>query len=116
MKRDIHIAVKWFMNEKQVSELTFNFYNSANELVGYVDIDAKGNMRWQIVNLEYKDYFFNVLPYLYNDNINDRLSYESVEANPLRWTRARIFIANNNILIKYSQEMNDLQEERRMSR
>ena len=116
MNNDVHVVTEWYMNKNHVAELSMVFYNKNNNLIGYIDISASGDMRWQIVDLEYKNYFFNILPYLYVGDIDDRISYESTEPNLLRWTRARIYIANHNLLINYSQEINNLREERKMSR
>ena len=112
MGNEINITVDWLMNKNHVSELNFNFFNKEKELIGYIDIDATGNMKWQIVNLAYKDYFFNILPYLYVGDINNHISYESTSPNGLRWTRARIFIVNNRLFINYG----NIQEEKGKTR
>ena len=116
MREDLHAVAQWHMNENHAAQLSLNFINKENELVGYIDVDAPGNMSWQIVNLEYKEFFNMILPYLYNGNTDNRISYASIEQDPLRWTRMRIYLAKQNIPIKYSQEINDLQEEKSMSR
>ena len=113
---DVHVVAHWSMNSEHISEINVSYFNSENELIGYVDTDAKGNMKWQIVNLAYKDYFFSVLPYLYAGEINDHISYESKEENGIRWTRMRIYLAKNNISIQYSREANNLFQENTMGR
>ena len=112
MENEINITVDWLMNKNHVSELNLNFFNKEKELIGYIDIDAIGNMKWQIVNLAYKDYFFKILPYLYAGDINNHISYESTTPNNLRWTRARVFIVNNNLFINYG----NVQEEKGKTR
>ena len=105
--------VEWFVNKNHVSEIGFNFFNDKGDLIGYTDIDATGNMNWQIVNLEYKDYLNNILKYLYVGDTENRISFESTSPNCLRWIRARIFIAKNKLRIEYNPDFSFPVEEER---
>ncbi len=108
MKKDVHLTACWFMNNDNVSEIEVKYYNSNNEIIGYVDTDAKGNMKWEIINLDYKEYFYSILCYLSSTDINNKISFESKDENGLRWTKLRIYLAINKVPIAYSKESNDI--------
>ena len=116
IKDDLHVLAYKYMNDNDVMQFNFNYLNTENNLVGTIDIDATGNMKWEIIDLGYKDFFFKLLPYLYVGDIDSRISYESLTPNGLRWTRATIYSKNNNIPVKYFEQDDSIYSERRMSR
>lgn len=116
IKDDLHVLAYKYMNNNDVMQFNFNYLNRENNLVGTIDIDATGNMKWEIIDLGYKEFFFKLLPYLYVGDIDNKISYESTSPNGLRWTRATIYAKNNNIPVRYSVLDDGFYEERRMSR
>ena len=116
MVEGLHAVAQLAINENNVSEMNINFINENNQLAGCVDVDAKGNMSWEIIDLKYKRYFMNVLPYLYNKSIDNRISYKSTSPDTSRWIRTRMYLANNKVPIKYGQELLNFQDSNKMSR
>ena len=116
MKEQVNIVAYKFINENKAMQFNFNYLNKDNKYIGFIDIDSIGNIKWEIIDLGYKDYFFNILPYLYVGDINNRTFYESTEPNSLRWTRANIYAVNNNINVKYYEVDDDFQEKKSVSR
>ena len=111
MSNNLQVEITWSMNKNNVSELHFNYYDKDSNFVGNIDVDAQGNMSWQIAKLEHKEYMMNIINYLYLGEANDRISYDSTTPNGLRWIRARIYIANHGLLINYHQKEENVVEE-----
>ena len=109
---NFNIFAKYFINSAQVGVITMSFYDKNGKLVGYIDIDQRGRMSWQIVDLRFKEYFFGLLPFLYAGDIKERISYQCPkdDINYRRWSRARVFIQNKKLNIKYGNGANEVLE------
>ena len=110
MRNDVSIGAKLYISKYNVRKLSLNYYSDFDEekMIGYIDVDEIGNMKWEIYDLNYKDYFFSFLPNIYGGDIENHISYESKEPDENRWTNLRVYLAINNISIDYSNEYNDL--------
>ena len=106
--------VDCFINEKNIREIHFNYYDENGGLIGYIYIDELGNMSWQIINLMFKDYLSNIISYIYIGNSDNLVSYKTDTPNSMRWIRARVFIENHGLIINYNQDY--IEDERSFSR
>ena len=109
--RELQVDVVCFINENNKRELHFNYYDSEGRAVAYIHLDEEGHIEWQIFNLMYKDYLDNIIGYIYIGNTRNYVSHKDSDSNLMRWTRARMFIENHNLNIKYVHELDDYMEE-----
>ena len=103
---NIQTEAVWTMNEAGISEIRLNYFDVDGKSIGNIDVTSRGEMRWQIINLEYMDYFNEIISYIYGANMSNKIVYHSKDANALRWTKTRLYIAKRGLFINYNVEVN----------
>jgi hypothetical protein len=115
MRNDTYIKVTCVNNERN-DEFHFDFYNKERKLVGTVQVNEKGQLKWYIFNKRDEDVFLldqgiekNILyavSYIYGAPVENTIEFIN-EANMIdenRWDRALDFIEKRGLYVNYKKD------------
>lgn len=98
MRNDLLLKITLIENN-DVDELYFDYYNRLGVFVGNVIVTSQGKIEWHIINAAYQNNIFNIILYINGANTKKYLDYIEENLDTLRWIRAGEFITNNGLFI-----------------
>ena len=102
MRNDLQVKVTWTINDRDLDEIHFDFYNRRYEYIGDIIVSKNGNLEWHILNALYQDNFFVIIRKLNGINTIDYLDNVEKRRKPKRWNNVLQYIYDSGLYINYA--------------